>query len=113
MIDLNDAEKIVIHAIGALDNRPIKHKVKIQKLLYRFSGVFHDFGELLEYEPYLLGPYSEIVDNTIEDLRTLGLVQKEGNLYNLTNRGQEAYNTITAKKEMRDAMNEFKAEIER
>jgi hypothetical protein len=75
--DLNDEEKIVLYSIGALGSRPLKSKVKIQKLLYLFSTIFPDFGELLEYEPHLLGPYSEIVDNVLEDLLTLGLVQKK------------------------------------
>lgn len=107
-IDLNDEEKIVLYSIGALDSRPLKSKVKIQKLLYLFSNVFSDFGDLLEYEPHLLGPYSEIVDNVLEDLLTLGFIQKEGNSYTLTIIGQTVFNSIKPKKELIDVMNDFK-----
>jgi len=107
-IVLNDEEKIVLYSIGALDSQPLKSKVKIQKLLYLFSNVFPDFGELLEYEPHLLGPYSEIVDNVLEDLLTLGFVQKEGNYYTLTIKGQEIFDSLKPKRELIDVMNDFK-----
>lgn len=107
-IDLNDEEKIVLYSIGALNNRPLKSKVKIQKLLYLFSNVFSDFGKLLDYEPHLFGPYSEIVDDVLEDLLTLGLVQKEGNSYTLGIKGQDAFNAIKPKKELIEVMNDFK-----
>ena len=106
--DLNDEEKIVLYSIGALGSRPLKSKVKIQKLLYLFSTIFPDFGELLEYEPHLLGPYSEIVDNVLEDLLTLELVQKKGNSYTLTSTGQDIFNSIIPKKEMTEVMDDFK-----
>ena len=48
-IDLNDEEKIVLYSLGALDGQPL-NKVKIQILLFIFSNVFPDFGELLEYK---------------------------------------------------------------
>lgn len=107
-IVLNDEEKIVLYAIGALDSQPLRSKVKLQKLLFLFSKVFPDFADLLEYEPHLLGPYSEIVDNVLEDLLTLGLVEKERNSYKLTTKGQEIFNSIKAKKEFLEVMNDFK-----
>lgn len=107
-IDLNNEEKIVLYSIGALGSKPLKSKVKIQKLLYLFSNVFPDFGELLAYEPHLLGPYSEIVDNVLEDLMTLGLIRKAENSYALTIRGQEFFDSIKPKKDIIDVMNDFK-----
>ena len=105
---LNDEEKIVLYSIGALDSEPLKSKIKVQKLLYLFSNVFPDFGKLLEFEPHLFGPYSEIVDNVLEDLLTLGFLKKSGHSYMLTEKGQEAFNSFKPRKELIDVMNDFK-----
>lgn len=106
--DLNDEEKIVLYSIGALDSKPLKSKTKVQKLLYLFSNVFPDFGKLLEFEPHLFGPYSEIVDNVLEDLLTLGYLKKSGTSYKLTEEGQEIFTSLKPKKEWIDVMNDFK-----
>ena len=83
-IDLEDEEKIIIYSLGALDGTPLKSKIKLQKLLFLFSNVFDSYKELLEFEPHLFGPYSETINQLIEDLETLGIIDIDGNKYKLT-----------------------------
>ena len=68
--NLESDEKIVLYSIGALRNTPLRGKVKLQKLLFLITEVFPEWDEFLEYDSHLLGPYSERVDNILEDLMT-------------------------------------------
>lgn len=106
--DLEDEEKIVIYALGSLNNTPLRSKVKIQKLLFLVSLIFPEYKELLEFEPHLFGPYSEILDNVIEDLVKLELVKVEGSKYKLTEKGFELYNQLKPKKELVGVIEDFK-----
>ena len=56
---LNPEERIILYAVGALD-KPLRSKVKLQKLLFLVSNVFDDISELMRFEPHFLGPYSEV-----------------------------------------------------
>ena len=73
---LEDEERILLYSIGALDNTPIRNKTKLQKLLFLISNVFKEYSALLEFEPHLFGPYSEIANDTLEDLHKRSLYAK-------------------------------------
>ena len=106
--DLSDEEKILIYALGALNNSPLQTKVMIQKLLFLFSNVFTDFKGLLHYEPHLLGPYSETVENTLQSLIQLGYVSNKGNGYQLSSEGLEVFEALVPKEEIVHVISDFK-----
>jgi len=105
---LEDEEKLVIFALGSLDNTPLRSKIKLQKLLFLISNVFKEYKDLLEFEPHLFGPYSETLDNIIDDLIKLGLVEREGSRYRLTQKGFELYKKLKPKKELIEVIEDFK-----
>ena len=77
---LNPEERIILYAVGALD-KPLRSKVKLQKLLFLGSNVFDDINELMRFEPRFLEPYSEVIVSVTEQLETLGLIQKKRRLH--------------------------------
>jgi len=105
---LEDDEKIVLYAIGALD-QPLRSKLKIQKILFLVVNVFEDLNDLLRYEPHLMGPYSERIDYLLSDLERLGLVSVSGSSYFLTGMGQEVFKKLKPKKELSEIIDDFKA----
>jgi uncharacterized protein YwgA len=106
--ELSDEEKILVYALGALGHSPLRTKVMIQKLLFLFSNVFTGFKGLLRFEPHLLGPYSETVENTLQSLIQLGLVQERGSGYQLTSDGQELFDMLSPKEEIVKVISDFK-----
>jgi uncharacterized protein YwgA len=107
-ISLNNEEKIVIYSIGALDNTPLRSKTKLHKILFLFSNVFKNFQDILEFEPHLLGPYSETVDYVLDDLIRLDLVEKRNNSFSLTNKGLMIFNSLKPKEDLTKVVEDFK-----
>lgn len=108
-IDLDDDEKLVLYAIGALDNSPLESKIKIQKLMFLISNVFKDFQGLLHFEPHLFGPYSETLDNVLDSLIRLGLVEEvHGSSYRLNDAGIRMYLSLKPKPELVRVIEDFK-----
>lgn len=105
---LEDEEKIILYSLGVLDNTPIRSKTKLQKLLFLTSNVFDDYQDLLDFEPHLYGPYSETVDVILEDLIKMELVSLDRNQYNLTELGNELYNRLKPKEELKTVLEDFK-----
>ncbi|WP_050559665.1 hypothetical protein [Methanocaldococcus villosus] len=75
--ELEPEEKIILYALGALNNTPLNSKIKLHKLLFLVSNVFPQLNELLEFEEHFLGPYSEKINYILDDLISLGLVEKK------------------------------------
>ena len=105
---LNNEEKLLLYSIGALNNIPIRSKTKLQKLLFLFSNIYRDFQEPLEFEPHLLGPYSETIDYMLEDLMRLDLIDKRNRGYLLTSKGHEIYAELKPDKEVMKVIEDFK-----
>ncbi|MDD4211612.1 MAG: UPF0175 family protein [Clostridia bacterium] len=106
--DLGDDQKIILYAVGALDNTPLRSKVKLQKILFLVSNLFEKYGELLDYEAHLLGPYSETVEAVIEELITLGLIKKHETNFLLTQKGIDYYQRLKPKQELLTVLEDFK-----
>lgn len=104
---LNPEERIILYAVGALD-RPLRSKVKLQKLLFLVSNVFDDINELMRFEPHFLGPYSEVIVSVTEQLETLGLIQKETEGYTLTPMGAEVFARLRPVPQLVSVMADFK-----
>jgi Uncharacterised protein family (UPF0175). len=105
---LEDDEQLIIYSIGALGNTPLRGRLRLQKLLFLISNVFENFKALLEFEPHLYGPYSEAVDDILDDLISLGLIDKEDSRYVLTKKGIDIYNHLKSRKELVDVIEDFK-----
>ncbi len=105
---LDETEKLVLYSIGALECTPLRSKVKLQKLHFLLSRTFPDLEDLFEFEPHLLGPYSDVVESVLEDLMSLGLVQQTGSSYELTRSGQTVFAALHPTGELASVMEDFK-----
>ncbi|NPA63331.1 MAG: hypothetical protein GXN95_07285 [Methanococci archaeon] len=106
--DLEPEEKIILYALGALNNTPLNSKIKLHKLLFLVSNVFPQLNKLLEFEEHFLGPYSEKINYILDDLISLGLVEKKGGKYKLTEKGMEIYKRLKPKPELKEVLEDFK-----
>lgn len=106
--DLESDERIVLYSIGALRNTPLRGKVKLQKILFLVTEVFPEWDEFLEYDSHLLGPYSERVDNILEDLMALGLVARSKSSFTLTRAGCNIFRTLKPKLQFVKVLEDFK-----
>ncbi len=106
--NLESDERIVLFSIGALRNTPLRSKVKLQKLLFLVTEVFPEWDEFLEYDSHLLGPYSERVDNILEDLVVLGLVGRSKSSYSLTKAGCNVFDNLNPKPQFIEVLEDFK-----
>ena len=107
--DLEPEEQIIIYALGALNNTPLKSKIKLHKLLFLVSTVFPKLNNLLEFEEHLFGPYSERINYVLDDLIKLGLAEKKGkSTYQLTELGYELYKRLKPRPELIEVIEDFK-----
>lgn len=106
--DLEEEEKLIIYALGAFKSRPLKSKIKLQKLIFLISNVFKEYKQLFEFEPHLFGPYSETLDAILDNLVKLGLIKKEKSEFSLTKKGLEVYKILKPKKELIQVIEDFK-----
>ena len=109
--NLKDEEKIILYSLGVLDNMPIKNKIKLQKLLFMTSNVFEDYGDLLDFEPHLYGPYSKNLDDMLENLIKIGFVSQTKSQYKLTPLGEQVYLRLSPKKGLVSVLEDFKSFI--
>ncbi|GLI11558.1 hypothetical protein MARBORIA2_06480 [Methanobrevibacter arboriphilus] len=105
---LEGDQKLLIYAVGSLDT-PLKSRIKLQKLFFLVSNVFEDINDAFRFEPHLFGPYSEILDETSEELIDLDLIKKNKNSpFLLTAKGKEEYEKLSPKKELKEVIDDFK-----
>jgi uncharacterized protein YwgA len=106
--DLEDEDKIILYALGVLDYEPLRSKVKLEKLLFLVSNVFENYSDLLDFDEYLLGPYSEIVNDALENLIRSGVVGQQKNHYYLTDLGMQLYDRLKPQEELVQVLEDFK-----
>lgn len=86
--DLDELQSLMI-LLGHADNdTPIKGKLKLQKIMFLLSDRIESLREQSDYDPDMLGPYSEVVDEESQYLQDIGIFT-EGNQLSLTNEGKE------------------------
>lgn len=103
--DLNNAEKTALLLAGLQNQKPIPGNLWFQKELFEVAQEVPSLSEYFDFEAHLQGPFSETVNNIVEDLQYMGLVDKDRHGIKLTRRGSELYN------EIRDGSNDRYLEI--
>lgn len=106
-MQLDADQKLFIYAVGALDE-PLRSKIKLQKLFFLVSNAFEDIDNLFKFEPHLFGPYSESLEDLSNEILKLGLIDKKGSSFILSNKGKSEYNNIHPKSELKNIIEEFK-----
>ena len=86
----------IILILGAKNLEPVKGRIWLQKEFFLVAQHIDKIRGLLDYEPYLLGPWSESVDVALEQLQASGLVKINGKI-KLTKLGEKVYSIIRRK----------------
>jgi len=85
---VSEIQELIILLARANDS-PIRGKLWLQKELFLLSDRLEEIREQSEYEPYLLGPHSDTVDEELSQLEDIGVISFDANKIYLTNFGQE------------------------
>jgi uncharacterized protein YwgA len=95
--DLSEVKKNLLLLLSANSNEPINGKLWYQKELFLVSKNNKELEEEANFEPYFWGAHSELVDTEMEELVQLGVVEKIGFKYFLTNIGKDIAKTVSEK----------------
>jgi uncharacterized protein YwgA len=103
-------QKYALLLLSANTSQPITGKLWFQKELFLVSQNITRLEDETEFEGDLMGPYSEIADADLEQLKIEGLVDMNGKI-GLTAKGQEVANRLKLKtsKETAEIISEMKA----
>ena len=91
---LNTVGKFVLLLLGANDSEPVPSNIHFQKEMYLLQKLFPELADETDYEPYFLGPYSEIVDSEAEELKSSGLIQIVSGKFRLTSEGEKIHSVV-------------------
>ncbi|MCJ7430139.1 UPF0175 family protein [Candidatus Bathyarchaeota archaeon] len=75
--DLSITQKVSILLIGANSFQPIRGKLWFQKELFLIARNIGELAEEADFESDFIGPYSEIADEELDQLKREGIVSKE------------------------------------
>ncbi|SEK86484.1 UPF0175 family protein [Haloferax larsenii] len=84
---LNAAERIFLLLLKVQDREPVPGNLFAQKEAFLIAKNLGPLEEYFDFDPHLQGPYSEVVESTIDDLRFRGYVGKSGKEIELTQKG--------------------------
>jgi uncharacterized protein YwgA len=92
--DLNNAEKMLLMLLAAQSQRAVPGNLWTQKEMFLLAREFPSLEEYLEFEPHLQGPFSETVNNLLENLEYMGLAERTRTGIQLTGTGEELAQSI-------------------
>jgi uncharacterized protein YwgA len=107
---LNEISKFILLLLRASDTKPIPGALWLQKEMFLLQNVFSKLAEEADFEPYLMGPYSEIVANEAQELQRSKLVKLDGQKISLTGEGKLISEAIMRKSDKKEIqkIEEFK-----
>ena len=84
---INEVDRFILLLLGAKDSESVPGHLYLQKEIYLLQNLFPNLASETDYEPYLMGQYSEVVANELEELESSGLVKSASGLLVLTEDG--------------------------
>ena len=96
VIQLTIVQKYLILLLGALDFKPLPRKTWLQAGWFLLSQNIKNLGNEIYFESHHYGPYSELLDQELENLEILGIV-KLNNKIELTDMGRKVYNRLVGR----------------
>ncbi|MGB9929558.1 MAG: hypothetical protein ACPK85_14350 [Methanosarcina sp.] len=86
--DLSPLSVAILELLKENDEKPVKGKIAFQKEMFLISNYIDKVNDRAEFIPHALGPYSEASEVSLDNLVSMGLVEKkEGNTYKITPSG--------------------------
>ena len=75
--DLSPLSVAILELLKINDEKPVKGNVAFQKEMFLISNYIEKVNERAEFIPHSLGPYSEASEVSMDDLVSMGLVEKK------------------------------------
>ncbi|MCO5383946.1 MAG: hypothetical protein NHB15_19305 [Methanosarcina barkeri] len=75
--DLSPLSVAILELLKVNDEKPVKGKVAFQKEMFLISNYIDKVSERAEFIPHFLGPYSEASEVSMDNLVSMGLVEKK------------------------------------
>lgn len=86
--DLSPLSVAILELLKVNDEKPVKGNVAFQKEMFLISNYIDKVNERAEFIPHALGPYSEASEVSMDNLVSMGLVEKkERNTYKISPSG--------------------------
>lgn len=107
---LNYVDRFILLLLGAKNYEYVPGPLHLQKEMFLLQNLFTELADETDYEPYFLGPHSEIVADETEQLASSGLIMAGSGKLELTSEGKQVFNILKTKsnsKEIRK-IEEFK-----
>src|SRR5437867_9509510 len=107
---LNEVDRFILLLLGAKNSEPVPGQTHLQKEMYLLNNIFPKLQDETDFEPYLLGPQSEIVADEEAELVRSNLVQLRGTKIELTPEGKTVVKELTKKSDPKEIekIEEFK-----
>ena len=96
VIQLTIVQKYLILLLGALNFKPLRGKTWLQKEMFLLSRNIENLRDEIYFEPHHYGPYSELLDQELENLEILGIVELNDKI-KLTDVGRKVYTHLVSK----------------
>lgn len=103
---LTDIQSIII-LLAKAENTPIKGRTWLQKEMFLLADRVEKIRDDASYEPDLMGPYSDVIEEELIQLENLGIVSIDDNKISITPSGKQIAK-ILEKKESADVLQYIK-----
>jgi uncharacterized protein YwgA len=91
---LTSIQRVALLLASVSKATPIRGKLWFQKQVFAISKNLPKLSENLEYEPALMGPFSEALEVNVDQLVAVELLEQDGARYELTPTGREVASII-------------------
>lgn len=91
---LNHVDRFILLLLGAKNYECVPGSLYLQKEMFLLQNLFTKLSDETDYEPYLLGPYSEIVADEMEQLVSSRLIMAGAGKFELTLEGRQIFDVL-------------------
>jgi hypothetical protein len=95
---LTNEQGYVILLLGINDFQPVKGKLWYQKEMFFISNFINALKNILNFEPYFIGPHSKRLEEVLKQLEFYRVLEFDANKIKLTDLGEEIFNQIIKKR---------------
>jgi len=114
--NISDLELLILALLNAKNKEPLKSDLFFQKEIFLILNYIKEMFPNADFIPHSFGPYSEVAEKSLNNLKSYGLIKKEGNSYKIDDFGVEIYsnlkdrlsnNKIEAIEDFKDLLNDL------
>lgn len=107
---LSRLELLILNLLNADNSEPIRDDLFLQKEMFLVINFIKEMRPDADFIPHRLGPYSESVEVSLNNLKSINLIEKTSKGYKITELGKEIFETIKDRipEEKKVAIEDFK-----